>query len=172
MARAGTRPQKLTGVGFTSQGFDSSLPFRRLADSHDPRAAFVFEGVVDDELIGDSGLVMGGAGGYEIDRADSLLGTPPHALVLATATGFTDVYQHVVEEVDAMNRVQGGSVNPLVRADMVYFECPEGGAVFSVGSIAWCGSLSHNNYNNNVSRITVNVLSAFASDKGPPYVED
>ncbi len=36
--------------------------------------------------------------------------------------------------------------------------------VFSVGSIAWCGSLSHNNYNNNVSRITKNVLDRFSSD--------
>jgi len=52
-------------------------------------------------------------------------------------------------------------VNPLVRADMVYFECPNGGAVFSTGSIAWCGSLSYNNYDNNVSRVTDNVLRQF-----------
>ena len=32
-----------------------------------------------------------------------------------------------------------------------------GGAVFSTGSIAWCGSLSHNGYDNNVARITGNV---------------
>ena len=33
----------------------------------------------------------------------------------------------------------------LIRADMVYFEAPNGGAVFSVGSITFCGSLPHNN---------------------------
>ena len=38
---------------------------------------------------------------------------------------------------------------------------PAGGAVFSTGSIAWCGSLSHNGYDNNVARITGNVLRRF-----------
>jgi N,N-dimethylformamidase len=36
-----------------------------------------------------------------------------------------------------------------------------GGAVFSSGAISWCGSLSHNGYDNNVSRITENVLRKF-----------
>jgi N,N-dimethylformamidase len=40
--------------------------------------------------------------------------------------------------------------------------------VFSTGSIAWCGSLSHNGYDNNVSRITENVLRRFASDDPLP----
>ena len=31
----------------------------------------------------------------------------------------------------------------------------------TVGSIAWCGALSHNGYENNVSRITENVLRRF-----------
>ena len=48
-----------------------------------------------------------------------------------------------------------------MRADIVFFETPNGGAVFSTGSIAWCGSLSHNGYDNNVSRITGNVLRRF-----------
>ena len=36
--------------------------------------------------------------------------------------------------------------------------------MFSTGSIAWSGSLSYNNYTNNVSRITENVLRRFVSD--------
>ena len=44
---------------------------------------------------------------------------------------------------------------------MVYFEGPRGGAVFSVGSIAWCGCLSYNDCDNNVSRITENVLRRY-----------
>ena len=48
---------------------------------------------------------------------------------------------------------QAGSVNPRVRADMVYFETPNDGAVFSVGSINWLGSLSHNDYDNNAARM-------------------
>ncbi len=89
------------------------------------------------------------------------LGTPPHALVIASATGFSDSYQHVVEEVTASDSRQGGPVEPRVRADVVYFEAPQGGAVFSVGSITWCGCLSQDNYHNNVSRMTENVLRRF-----------
>ncbi|MBM3525852.1 MAG: N,N-dimethylformamidase, partial [Alphaproteobacteria bacterium] len=48
-----------------------------------------------------------------------------------------------------------------LRADMVFFETPGGGAMFSVGSIAWCGSLAHNGYDNNVARVTANVLRRF-----------
>jgi N,N-dimethylformamidase len=46
---------------------------------------------------------------------------------------------------------------------MVYFETPNGGAVFSVGSITFCGSLFHNGYRNNISRIVDNVLRRFAT---------
>jgi N,N-dimethylformamidase len=148
-----------------SQGFDVGLPYRREAGSFDPRAAFIFEGVAEDAVIGGEGLVMGGAAGLEIDRLDYALGTPPHALLLASARGFSDSYQHVVEEVTTSDSRQGGTVSPFVRADMVYFEGPNGGAVFSAGSITWCGSLSHNAYDNPVSRITGNVLRAFL--KGP-----
>ena len=38
--------------------------------------------------------------------------------------------------------------------------------MFSVGSITYCGSLSHNGYDNNISRITRNVLDRFV-DPGP-----
>ena len=44
---------------------------------------------------------------------------------------------------------------------MAFFETGRGGAVFSVGSITYCGSLSHNGYDNNISRITWNVLDRF-----------
>ncbi len=160
---------RILGVGSsTGTGFDYSMPYHRLEDSYDPRAAFIFEGIGKDEVIGNFGLKQGGAGGVEIDRADYSLGTPPHALILACATGFSDHYQLIFEAESvgdySRGRRRGGSQNPLVRTDLVYFEGPDGGGVFSVGSIAWCGSLSHNNYSNNVSRITKNVLDRFASD--------
>jgi len=161
----GRPPQQLVGVGFTSQGFDVSNPYRKSEESKDPRVAFIMQGVDEGEEFGDYGLVQGGAGGFEIDRADIELGTPPHALVLATTDGFSDVYQHVIEEVLLNDGLQGGTVNPLVRGDMVYYEGPNNGAVFSTGSISWCGSLSHNNYNNDVSKITDNVLKRFVSEE-------
>jgi N,N-dimethylformamidase len=44
---------------------------------------------------------------------------------------------------------------------MVFYETPNGGAVFSTSSIAWAGALEHANYENNVSRITENVVRRF-----------
>ena len=52
-----------------------------------------------------------------------------------------------------------------VRADMAFFETPKGGAVFAVGSMAWCGSLAHDNYQNNVARLTGNVLRRFRDSR-------
>lgn len=159
-------PQKLVGVGFTAQGTGAGRPYVRQSDSFDPRASFVFHGVGDDELIGDHPCLVSshGAAGFEIDRVDHSLGTPQRTLLLATASGFSDSYQHVSEEVLVSSSRQGGTVNELVRADMVLLEYPNGGAVFSPGSITWCGSLSYNDYENNVSSITRNVLDRFAAD--------
>lgn len=160
-------PQKWVGAGFTAEGFDRGSPYRRQPDSFNPRAAFIFEGIGKDELIGDfTNLVMEhGAAGFEIDRADHLLGTPSHALVLATATDFSDNYQFVIEEVHCADSKQSASVNPGVKGDIVYLEFPNGGGVFSASSISWCGCLHYNNYQNNVSRMTENVLRRFASDE-------
>jgi N,N-dimethylformamidase len=133
--------------------------------AHDPRAAWIFEGVAG-ARVGGYGSVLGGAGGFEIDRADPALGTPPHALVLAVSRGFSDVYQATSEDILTSDSQQGGTVSPLVRADMVFYETPSGGAVFSTGSIAWCGALLDEGGENDVSRITANVLRRFAAD-GP-----
>jgi N,N-dimethylformamidase len=159
----GRAPQKICGTGFVAEGFDVSSYYRRRPDSTDPRVSWIFEGVGDDELIGDFGLVGGGAAGLELDIYDTELGTPAHALLLASSEGHTDIYLEVVEELFFNLPGLGGTQNPRVRADMVYYPTPNGGAVFSVSSIAWCGSLSHNNYVNNVSQITNNVLTRFAS---------
>lgn len=161
----GRPPQRVAGIGFTAQGFDRSLPYRLAEGARDARAAWIFEGVENDEA-GAHGSVLNGAAGFEIDRVDAELGTPPHALVLATARGFSDVYQATSEDILTSDSQQGGTVSPLVRADMVFYERPNGGAVFSTGSIAWCGALLDDDCDNDVSRITENVLRRFAS-KGP-----
>jgi N,N-dimethylformamidase len=168
--RQGRPPQAIVGTGFTAQGFDVSAPYRRLPDSFNPRVAFIFAGIGEDEIIGDFGLIGGGTAGLELDRADRQLGTPPHALVLATSRGgHTDVYLVVCEELLATYPGLGGSENELVRADMVFYETPNGGAVWSASSIAWAGSLSHRNYDNNVSRLTNNVLKRFLDPS--PFVK-
>jgi N,N-dimethylformamidase len=159
----GKAPQKVCGVGFTAQGWSGASGYHRQPGSFDPRAAFIFEGIGADEVIGDFGMIMGGAAGDELDRADAALGTPPHALVLASSAGHDDAYQLVVEDLLFTSAGQGGTENRDVRADIVYFEKPNGGAVFSVGSICWSGSLQYHDFDNNVSRVTENVLRKFMS---------
>jgi len=55
----------------------------------------------------------------------------------------------------------GEEFKDLIRSDIVYFETPKGGAVFSVGSITFCGSLPVNDCDNNISRMVANVLNRF-----------
>ena len=164
----GRPPQRLTGVGFSAQGFDRSTYYERLQDSFDERAAFIFEGIGADERIGDFGLVGEGAAGAEIDRFDPQLGSPLNALVLATSGPLSDNYLMVSEEVLETPPGLGGTEQPTIRSDMVYSRLEGGGAVFSVGSIAWSASLSHNGYDNNVARITSNVLRRFLNSDPLP----
>lgn len=159
--RQGMAPQKMAGSGFTAQGFDISSYYRRTPGSYDPRVRFIFDGVGDNELIGDFGLIGGGAAGLELDRADRVLGTPPNALVMASSENHTGVYMVVLEEIYINSPGLCGGESDMVRADLVFYETPAGGAVFATSSIAWAGSLSHNTYNNNVARITGNVIRRF-----------
>jgi N,N-dimethylformamidase len=162
--RNGRPPQKLAGVGFTSQGPFEGSYYRRLPASRDPRVSWIFDGV-SDEVLGDFGLSGGGAAGFELDRADPRLGTPPHAVVLASSEKH-DLTKFVLVPEDVLSHIwtwPGDPPDKLIRADMVYFETPNGGAVFSVGSITFCGSLSHDGYRNNISRIVDNVVRRFAA---------
>jgi N,N-dimethylformamidase len=52
----------------------------------------------------------------------------------------------------------------------VYFTTEGGGAVFSTGSIAWAGSLAHNDYRNDISVLTGNVLRRFAAPEPIPAI--
>ena len=113
-------------------------------------------------MIGDYGLSGGGAAGFELDRADPRLGTPPGAIVIAASEGHSTNFAVVPEEMlTHITTVNGEPVARLLRADMTYVELPDGGRIFSVGSITFCGSLSHAGYDNDVSRILRNVIERF-----------
>ncbi|MCS5608725.1 MAG: N,N-dimethylformamidase, partial [Alphaproteobacteria bacterium] len=155
--RNGRPPNRLVGIGFAAQGFERSAFYERQAGAEDPRAAFALVGVGDGP-IGNFGSIGGGAAGEEIDRWDTRDGTPVHALVLARASDFGNDMLRTKE--DFLSTMPPFN-DPNVRADMVFFECPSGGAVFSTGSIAWISSLAHNGYDNNVAQITGNVLRRF-----------
>ncbi|MDP6709687.1 MAG: N,N-dimethylformamidase large subunit, partial [Alphaproteobacteria bacterium] len=159
--RNGRPPQMLTGVGFSSQGLFEGSYYVRRPGTDDPRAAWIFDGVEGD-ILGHFGLSGGGAAGFELDRADRRLGTPDNAIVLASSEGHSETFVTVPEDLlTHLLATTGETPQKLLRADMVYFETPAGGAVFSVGSITFCGSLSHNGYDNDISRIIDNLVTRF-----------
>jgi N,N-dimethylformamidase len=161
----GWPPQRLSGVGFTAQGFDVSLPYRWAITPGHPQVGFIATGIDTSRDLGGEGTVLGGAAGFEVDRADERLGTSPDAILVARATGFSDAYQATVEDFTTADSRQGGSVCELVRSDVLFTTTEAGGAVFSVGSIAWCGSLGSNGGQNDVARATRNVLERFVDPK-------
>ncbi len=176
----GRPPNLLVGVGAAGAEFGRGVPFHRMPASRDPRVAFIFEGVGDDEPIGDfpNLQVRHGAAGYEFDRVEAELGSPPGTLLLASSVGFdTALANPMIDERLWFMAGRDGArpddpqrpdaPHRFVRADMAYLEYPNGGAVFAAGAICWRGALSWNGYDNNVSRITENVLRAFASRPGP-----
>ncbi|MDX6378267.1 MAG: hypothetical protein QOE98_2570 [Gaiellaceae bacterium] len=166
----GRPPQKVWGTGYTAHMLDQSSYFVQLPDAADPRVAWIFDGIEPDERIGEFGISGGGAAGVEVDRYDRALGTPPHALLLASSVGHSASASVVTDDISYNRPGIAGDEHPLVRGDIVYFTTPDGGAMFSTSSIAWCGSLSWNGYDNNVSRLTENVLRRFAAPEPLPPV--
>jgi N,N-dimethylformamidase len=159
----GRNPNKMLGIGFASQGWGGAAGYVRLPDSHDPRAAWIFEGIGENEVIGEFGYSLGGVAGDEIDRFDLEYGTPSETLRLATSQGRqSDYYQLVVEDLIFTLADLGGQKDPRVRSDVTLLETPNGGAVFAAGSISFNTSLTWNGGDNNVSRMTANVLRRFS----------
>ena len=93
-------------------------------------------------------------------------GTPSSTLLLASTVEVPSSFYRAME-----HGVGRGPSDPLVRADMVYLDRGPG-SVFSVGSITWTGSLSHNGYDNNVARISANVLEEFMRRDSPQSLAD
>ncbi len=126
----------LLGVVFTDAGVMTAAPFRAQNASH---WAFAGTGLREGDLFGEKSLHMrceGGASGHETDKVSP--SSPPNVVKLAKGT----------------NRDDGG-------ADLITFETPSGGAVFSAGSITWTSSIP---VDDAVSRITANVLKRFLGD--------
>jgi N,N-dimethylformamidase len=154
--RLGRAPNQICGTGFAAQGFGRGSAYVR---SHDEpaRTDWIFDGV-DGDTIGAHGL-GGGAAGQEIDRYDVTLGSPEHAVVVASATDHDEEMLRTKEELHYT--LKDASRMSTVRADMVFYEIEGGGAVFSTGSISWFGGLATNRYRNDVAQVTSNVLHRF-----------
>ncbi|MGI4840319.1 MAG: N,N-dimethylformamidase beta subunit family domain-containing protein [Janthinobacterium lividum] len=160
--RNGITPQRVAGVGFTAEGAFEGTYYVRTKESFRTELAFLFDGIPADQRIGDFGLSGGGAAGFEIDQACPGLGTEDFVTVIAASEGHGPTFVHTYEELLLPDVFDGGP-RPYggMRANIVYGLAGNGGGLFSVGSITFCGSLSHENYTNNVSRLVENCLRKF-----------
>ena len=169
--RLGKPPNQLVGIGFAAQGFDGGTYYRVQPGALDPRVEFIVQGISDvaeGDAWGSFGNQGGGVAGEEIDRHDITLGSPAHAVVIATSEGHRPGMLRVKEEFHMMEPLGN---DPKVRADMVFFEVKGGGAVFSTGSISYAGSLAHNDYHNEIAMLTGNVLTRFLDPDPFTYPE-
>ncbi|KAJ0424574.1 hypothetical protein BJY00DRAFT_326499 [Aspergillus carlsbadensis] len=157
----GRAPNYLFGIGACAFGTGKGVPYRQNSEyASDPSLAWIFDGINAGDLIGENGF-GGGASGDEIDRLDYELGSPSNTIVLATSLQHDDSFGLFNEDqMFPMVNTLGSSCD-LVRSDLVYYETAGGGAVFAVGSINWFSCLAWDGYQNNVARMTGNVLRGF-----------
>jgi hypothetical protein len=125
----------LLGVVYTDAGVMTAAPYRVIDANHWTLAG---TGLKEGDLFGHASLherIPGGASGHETDKISP---RSPRSV------------QHIAKGVNPDN---GG-------ADMIYFETPSTGAVFSVGSICWPACVL---VDERVSRVTANVLRRFSA---------
>jgi hypothetical protein len=123
----------LLGVAFTFAGIMTGAPYQVIDDQH---WCFADTGLKNGDTFGENSLhqrIPGGASGHETDKITSQ--SPPNVKLLAKGT----------------NADNGG-------AEIVHFETPSRGQVFSVGSITWPACIM---VDQAVSTITANVIRRF-----------
>ena len=170
--RLGRPPQSIVGVGFSTQGDYAGFPYTFGPGILDPRVAFLREGMEDaakpGTVFGERGFMGGGAGGHELDRADIGLGTPHHAIVLATCIVPDETYTMVNEERYDHTFWPHARREDVARGDIVFFEAPNGGAVLSVGSMNYIGAMPVDGYKCPAARLVLNAIRRFADPKPFP----
>ena len=155
--RLGRPPQQIVGVGMAAQGFERAAHFHKGPDAQAPEVAFVFSGVPADRF-GEQGWWGGGASGWEIDRSDADLGTPPGTWWLGRSEGHHPSMMRTKEE---LLSYAPPFRDAKARSDVVL--APVGrGDVFAVGSMTWIGSLHGDGPEpTDVATITANVIRRF-----------
>lgn len=160
--RIGRSGHRLVGINFSVQGRHSGFPYTFIDGINDPRVAFLKDGISPEAgaVFGDAGFMGGGAAGFELDSVNPKYGSPPHALVVAKGIVIHPDYGPVNEDMLVLR-------HPLARedwscADMTFFETEAGGAVFSVGSMTYAGSLMVDGGDTILGRLTANLVRRFA----------
>ncbi|ODU07439.1 MAG: hypothetical protein ABS81_01445 [Pseudonocardia sp. SCN 72-86] len=160
---------KIWGTSYCSHALEQGSYYVPMPDATDERVSWILDGVRDRDRIGDFGLEYGGAAGVELDRYDIAQGTPPHTMLLASSVDHGPYAIAVPEDSGADTETQGDRAYS-VRADITYFTTPGGGAMFASSSISWLHSIATDGYDNDVARITANVVRRFAEKEPLPPV--
>jgi hypothetical protein len=132
-ARRHESEANLLGVVFTPAGMMTGAPYRVVDESH---WAFAGTGLKNGEVFGTKSLHVrcpGGASGHETDKRSA--SSPKNAQLIAKGANADD----------------GG-------AEMVLFDTPSGGHVFSAGSICYPSSVA---VDEPLSEVTANVLRRY-----------
>jgi N,N-dimethylformamidase len=160
--RIGRSGHRLVGINFSSQGRHLGFPYRFIDGIANPRVRFMTEGIpaASGAAFGGAGYMGGGAAGFELDSVNPKYGTPPHALVVAKGVVVHPDYGWVNE--DMLTHRHPLPQEDWSCADMTFFETASGGAVFSVGSMTYAGSLMVEGGHSLLGRLTTNVLRRFA----------
>jgi N,N-dimethylformamidase len=157
--RNGRAPQELVGIGFTAQGNFYGHPYLRKC--FNPKFNWIFKGIKENK-IGDFGYSGNGAAGFELDHIDSDLTSVKDIILLAQSKASKDPKENFIlvpeSQLTHLSNIKHLPEEEILQADMVYFNVPGGGSVFSTGSITFCGSLPWNNFKNNVSRLLENII--------------
>ncbi|MDA9580679.1 LamG domain-containing protein [Luminiphilus sp.] len=164
MTETGRGNSPVFGVEMSGMIFNGSSPYRRLQSCQNPRAEWIFKGTSEGKVFGDYGVdrVHGGAAGFEIDKYNPASGSPRHALHLASSEPLRETIEDVqMSPVPIAVSYHPSTADVWAAADVVFFETPNGGAMFSTGSINWFSSTLENEFDNDVATISRNVIERF-----------
>ena len=158
-------PQQLVGVGFSSQGPFEGSHYRVLDAARTQPGGTLLQDIAG-PLFGGYGLSGGGAAGFELDSTEAADGSSPNITILARSEGHSAAFGPALDALLSHTATRARKTpDTLIRSEIVYYETGYGGAVFSVGSITFCGALSHNDYRNDVSTLLRNVLVCFSCER-------
>jgi hypothetical protein len=152
----------LFALGCCGEGVGPGVAYKVTDAGKDSSFSWVWDGINTDELIGEEGF-GGGASGDEIDRWDPQYGSPEDAVVLATSIGHPDEFVMFPEDIGFQVTEIKGTETDLIRSDITLHQTPGGGRVFAVGSMNWYCSLGWDAYENNVAKLTENILRSFTA---------
>lgn len=152
----GRPPNATFGIGFSAHGFSGDGTYVANAAAHIPT-----QFVRVSEFFTELGSAHFGIAGLELDRHAVEYGSPRDTEILASVDAMPAGYLPAVEEFGGLDELipdAYGTLKAMVRGDIVLKKNPNGGHVFSVGSIRWTSGLCDVDDSSRVRSLTSAVL--------------